>query len=166
MEETGTFRKSLLEKRQRAPTGWKAPTQIELDPMQRYNHVIKRYNVEENRVDNKRLEMMTESKGYRIFWRIISIPVIMMLLEVLILAPFVGILVYGWQLYCIVLYFRGLRIYKKNKAEVDDPFLNMIFCPEICRITNSINKFYEIQVQGKLHYSTRVNFMALILFQI
>ena len=152
MDNTNTndFSGSLIEKRQRSPTGYKAPVRDSLDPIQCYNHVIQSYNVQENRVDEKHLRSVSESRCYSKFWRIFRVPLLLIFFQMLILMPIIGLIFYLWELYSVIAYFRGLRVYHSNKLVVEDPFQNMIFCPEICRITNSINKFYEIQLNGML----------------
>lgn len=141
------IRKSLIEKKEKLVKDGQTP-ESDLDPMQQYNHVVTCFQLEENRVGDYVLQKMTESITYRKYWMILCSPVLILVFQFLILLPFVGCLLYLWQLFAIVLYFKGLNVFHANKREVADPFQNMIFCPEICRLTNSINKFYEIQVQG------------------
>ena len=153
MEDDNTdFHVSLIEKRQRSPTGYKVPVKDTMDPIQCYNHVIRSYNVEENRIDEKYLRNMSESCCYSRYWRIFRVPFLIIFLQILIVCPIIGLFFYIWQLYSVITYLRGLRVYRSNRITVDDPFQNMIFCPEICRITNSISKFYEIQLNGTLFF--------------
>ena len=138
---------SLLEKKEK-PLSLPASVDPDTDAMQQYNHVINCYHNEANQVENYQLKSMNESKFYHSYWKILTSLPFVFLFELCIVIPFLGLILFCWQVYAVVLYFEGLRVYKENRSSDVDPFENMIFCPEICKLSNSINKFYEMQVQG------------------
>ena len=119
------------------------------NPIQQYNHVICSYNFPENQQDGIPLEEMGESSVYNTFWRIFSKPVYLISVIFLTVVPVLGIFVYGSILLSVISYITGLQTFRRNQKKIENPFKNMIFSPELCKITKTSNKFYEIKVQGK-----------------
>ena len=123
-------------------------SQVLIDPMQQYNYVIQCYNITENQVEGVKLKPVRESIFYSRCWGIFSKPVLLLLTVLLILVPVIGVLAYLLFVYFVVFYLVDLGIHRGNQAEVANIFKNMVYSPELCKITNSVNKFFEIKVQG------------------
>ena len=121
---------------------------LQSDLMRQYNHVISCYNTEDNKVGSFQLEPMKENWFYTKFWRIASYPCYLLIFELLIMVPGLGVLSFLWLLLSTIHYFRGLIVFKRNQRVVSDPFQNMVFCPEICQASGVTNKFVEIKPQG------------------
>lgn len=120
------------------------------DPIQQYNYVIHHYNFEENQINHTRLDLIQESTIYHQFWQVSSRPWLLFTMLALIIIPGIGFLIYIWLSIGILNYLYGLPIYNRNRTRISDPFQNMIFSPELCRITNSLNKFFDIKIRGKM----------------
>ena len=118
------------------------------NPMKQYNFVIDCYNQEENRVGSFTLQKMPENCCYDIFWKVMRNSCCLLLLELLILVPAIGIAIFLWVLICTYQYFRGLSVFNNNIKLVADPLQNMIFSPEICNEDNVTNKFLKISAKG------------------
>lgn len=123
---------------------------IKQGPMEKYNFVIQCYNTDENRVGSFYLESMPESCLYNTFYKIFSYPCFLLIFDLLILVPGLGIILFLWLLYSTVHYFRGLSVFNNNRRLVSDPFQNMIFCSEICRPEAVTNKYLSVKPQGKI----------------
>jgi len=113
--------------------------------MIQYNHVIECYNADENRIFDFYMEKMSTSASYTMLWRIYSHPCALLLFVMAIAIPVLGSVLYLWLLGGTIFYFVGFITVSKNKEVVKEPFQNMVFCPDLCRTNNVVNKFYEIK---------------------
>eukprot|EP01016_Furgasonia_blochmanni_P025000 TRINITY_DN26990_c0_g1_i1.p1 TRINITY_DN26990_c0_g1~~TRINITY_DN26990_c0_g1_i1.p1 ORF type:complete len:228 (-),score=47.43 TRINITY_DN26990_c0_g1_i1:152-835(-) len=114
----------------------------------RYNHVINCYNSMENRVAEIYLKKMAERKYYNTFvnlFRTIAKRLILYLIALIV--PLTGFAILVWQIYCYLFYLKSRKLFEENQRLVSDPFVNMIFAPELCRITNSINHYYQVEIK-------------------
>jgi len=118
---------------------------VKEDPVIQYNHVVECYNSDENRILTYYMQEMSFSSIYNKIWRVISNPCTLLMLILSTAVPLLGAFTYILMLYSFIHYFRGLAVYRANKSQVPDPFQNMVFCPDLCRAENVVNKFYEIQ---------------------
>ena len=94
------------------------------------------------------LKKLKDSKMYNSFWTVTSNRLYLILIMMGIALPFIGLGFYIWVLAGVVIYFSRLSVVKKNAHQVLNPFKHMIFAPQLCKISNTNNKFYEIQIQG------------------
>lgn len=134
------------------------------DPIQQYNYVIHHYNFEENQINHTKLSLIRESSVYHQFWKIYCRPWLLFTFLGCTVVPGVGLLVYLWMVAGILAYLSGVLVFNRNRSEVSDPFQNMIFSPELCRITNSLNKFFDIKIRGKITYLLFLDFINNLCF--
>lgn len=119
-------------------------------PSQQYNYFIHNYNTAENQVDDIILDEIPKSSLLNFFWKITRHPCALFLFLASIAIPALGLVSYIWLSASIIAYFSALKVCYRNEKNVCDPFKNMIFCPALCRITKTCNKFFEIKIDGKL----------------
>jgi len=120
------------------------------NPMYQYNLFMDNYNTPENQVEDKKLEKLKDSKMYNSFWTVTSNRLYLFLILMGIALPFIGFGLYIWVLTGVVIYFSRLSVVQKNAHQVPNPFKHMIFAPQLCKISNTNSKFYEIQIQGMM----------------
>eukprot|EP01016_Furgasonia_blochmanni_P016524 TRINITY_DN1961_c0_g1_i4.p1 TRINITY_DN1961_c0_g1~~TRINITY_DN1961_c0_g1_i4.p1 ORF type:complete len:298 (+),score=25.40 TRINITY_DN1961_c0_g1_i4:65-958(+) len=119
------------------------------NPMAEYNHVINCYNSMENRIAEMYLKKLPERNYYnQLINTIRTLAKRTTLYLVILFIPIVGLFMLVWHIVCYLFYSECFRIYLDNKRLInDDPFVNMIFAPELCRITNSINHYYQVEIK-------------------
>ena len=119
-------------------------------PIEQYNHVIRTYNIAENQVDGIELDEMENSLCYNYFSRVAMKPIYLFLVLLTIIFPFAGTLIYFCIIVGLICYMSRLKVFRANQKRVSNVFKKMVFSPELCRITRTSNKFYEIRIRGIL----------------
>ncbi len=137
------------------------------NPVEKYNFVIDQYNKDYNMIDNVTLKRIPLDRiyhyGYIMENGICSfliifflIPCPFLIFNKLIYSNKIGNIItiiifsiYFFIIFClafltIIIYIIARNIYDKNYPLVRNPFINMIYLPELCRLLNVINKHFQI----------------------
>lgn len=108
-----------------------------LSVISKYNIFVQCYNTPCNRVNEKNLIFVSESKVFNSFYSILmnkkllvnffSLTQVLFLLALLI--PLLNLFLLIYILIVVKKYFKALKIYRKNERRVNNPFANMKYDP-------------------------------------
>lgn len=136
--------------------------------VEKYNFFVRLYNNEINIVNNTRLYLIPceflYNIGHSVQNRIINFLIIFIIIPMIILLCRIFITSYHNLFFIIMISFNSFiclicfitcvlqiitnRIYKRNKKLISNPFLNMVYYPDLCVRNNVNNEFLEINVEG------------------
>lgn len=141
---------------------------ILINPVDKYNFVIDQYNKDYNTIDDVKLEKIQFESVYYFGFIIengicsflilfLAIPSPFLIFNKFILTNsnsdnviFVILSIYFCMISFIafltlIIYINARRIYKKNHILIRNPFMRMIFLPELCRLLNVNNKHFQLK---------------------
>lgn len=153
------------------------------NPVDKYNFVIDQYNKDYNIIEDKKLSNVKCDSIYYlghiiengvwsflIIYLVIPFPFLVLnkiilsdsdFIIFLLLSIYFGIL-FSIVVITFVVYLAGKRIYRKNSESVPNPFMKMIFLPEMCRLLNVINKHFELNEEEIQIFNFSENQMRLL----
>jgi len=140
---------------------------ILINPIDKYNFVIDQYNKDYNIIDNIVLKKVPLDKVYYygyimqngifsfiLIFFVIPFPVSILNKFILKRDQYSNLIFFVFSIYFLMIFILALLniciyinarlIYKKNVLRVRNPFMKMIFLPELCRLLNVINKHFQI----------------------
>lgn len=133
------------------------------NPIEKYNFFVAQYNISYNLVDNKKMKHIPLEKMYRIGFHLQSafiyfiivyslVPCILFLFQYFIyenhlfylcfLSVYMGFLFIICFL-TLLSYIIAINTFQKNLKEINNPFKNMIYHPDLCRLLNVNNEHVE-----------------------
>ena len=123
---------------------------VECDPISKYNYFIGVYNHTVNKIDNLELKNMQNSSFFRNFNKIINhFWGKLILLILLLVAPFLNFFIYVFCLIAVIQYEISISTFKSNSKRVPHPFKNMVYHPELCQIYQKNHYIFQMQITGK-----------------
>ncbi|OMJ76364.1 hypothetical protein SteCoe_24261 [Stentor coeruleus] len=118
---------------------------IKSNPIFRNNYFLKCYNTSYNRVNGIKLKSLPRNRLYYFLFPTLSIKYIF-LHFVLAFLPYVNIVWCCILLILWIIYERAAWVYRKNRKKIRNPFINMIYKPDLCKIYKCMNKFLEVPI--------------------
>jgi len=141
---------------------------ILINPVDKYNFVIDQYNKDYNIVDDIMLEKIGLDRIYYLGYIMENGICSFLMIFLAIPSPFLifdkFILTESYNddiifliltiFFCVItfiaflsllIYINARRIYNKNLIKVRNPFMRMIFLPELCRLLNVNNKHFQLK---------------------
>lgn len=141
---------------------------IVTNPVDKYNFVIDQYNKDYNIIDDIKLDKIKFDSIYYfgyimengicsllIFFLAIPSPFLIFNKIILIDTKADNVIFYILSIYfcfisllallTLIIYINARRVYNKNLIKIRNPFMRMIFSPELCRLLNVNNKHFQLK---------------------
>lgn len=138
------------------------------NPVEKYNFVIDQYNKDYNIIDNLKLEKIRFDSIYNLGYILENGICSFLILYLAIPSPLLiinkffltqsntnNVIFYILSIYfsmiiflaflTLVIYMNARKVFNKNQNLVRNPFMRMIFLPELCRLLNVINKHFHLK---------------------
>eukprot|EP01017_Pseudomicrothorax_dubius_P036947 TRINITY_DN5358_c0_g1_i1.p1 TRINITY_DN5358_c0_g1~~TRINITY_DN5358_c0_g1_i1.p1 ORF type:complete len:219 (+),score=46.63 TRINITY_DN5358_c0_g1_i1:70-657(+) len=114
----------------------------------RYNTIVHEYNSSENRIAEVYMNKMNEYAIYNIFFNPMrTFPARFLMFFACLFVPLLPFILVPALLIVLIQYELSYRVFCENEHKVPDPFQNMIFSPDLCRITNNNHRYYELSIK-------------------
>lgn len=118
-------------------------TRVRNNPISRHNYFIVCYNTDYHMVNGIRLQRIGRNKLYEALFPLLNKKYILLLI-LLYIFPIFNTIMLAFILALWIIYEKALKIYRRNRTLISDPFENMIYSPEACKRYRCMNKFFAL----------------------